>query len=184
LARAVLETGRGRIALHVRGPGLAGRTLWARVRELVEPATRAGAALVVNDRVDLALVLPIWGVQLRESSLPVAEARRLLAGKARVGASVHGVERAEEAARGGADWLVVGTVFATPRHPDRPGAGPGLLAEIGACCRLPLVAIGGVTPDRVEAVLEAGAHGVAVSSGVWGAPHPAAAVDAYLRALG
>jgi thiamine-phosphate pyrophosphorylase len=180
-AAAVLEAGRQRIALHVRGPGLGGRALHDKVAALAGRRSR-GAMVLVNDRVDVALVLPVDGVQLRESSLPVADARRLLGPERWIGASVHGPERARQAEDAGADYLVVGTLFATPTHPGQPTRGTALLAEVLASCELPLVAIGGVTPARAAQVRAAGAYGVAVLGGVWNSSDPAAAVREYLQA--
>jgi thiamine-phosphate pyrophosphorylase len=182
-AQSVLEAGGERVALHVRGPGLQGRFLYERVAALIEPARRAGATVVVNDRVDIALTLPVAGVQLRESSLAVAATRRLIGWDKWIGASVHAGARAAEAASQGADYLLVGTLFATPSHPGRAGGGPELIAQVLATCELPLVAIGGITPERVGAAREAGAHGVAVLGGVWESSNPAGAVRDYLLAL-
>lgn len=179
----VLAAGGERLALHVRGPGHPGRRLYEWVETLLAPARAAGAALVVNGRVDVALVLPVRGVQLGERALPVREARRLLGPGPWVGASVHGPARAREAEQEGADYVVVGTVFATRSHPERPGGGLGLLGRTREASRLPVLAIGGITPERVAAVRGAGAHGVAVLGGVWNARDPAGAVGVYLEAL-
>ena len=78
---------------------------------------------------------------------------------------------------------MVGTVFATSSHPGRSAAGPELVARVHAATSLPLLAIGGVTPERVPEVVAAGASGVAVLSGIWGAPDPGAAVTEFLRHL-
>jgi thiamine-phosphate diphosphorylase len=182
VVEAVLEEGRERVALHVRGPSSSGHILYMRAQALLGDE-RKGAALIVNDRVDIALALPVDGVQLRETSLPVDEARRLLGTGRWIGASVHEPGRARTAEAEGADYLLVGTLFATPSHPNRSGGGLGLLAEMLESSELPLVAIGGVTPDRARALREAGAYGVAVLSGVWGAPDPVAAVRDYLGAV-
>jgi thiamine-phosphate diphosphorylase len=184
LAEAVLAAGGERVALHVRGRSLDGRVLHDHVRALEAPARAAGAMLVVNDRVDVAMTTRADGVQLTEASLPVAEARELLGPMRWIGASVHGAERASRADEEGADYLVVGTLFATPSHPDRPGRGTALLDETLRASSLPQVAIGGITTGRVAEVVASGAHGVAVLSGVWGAPDVATAVTAYLDALG
>lgn len=182
-AAEVLAAGGARLALHVRGPGTAGRRIYDLAEALLEPARTHGASLVVNDRVDVALALPSTAVQLREDSVAVEDGRRLLGPERPVGASAHGPERAREAERGGADWLVVGTLFATRSHPQRQGGGAALLALVGEATRLPLVAIGGVTPERVREARRAGAYGVAVLGGVWGSTDAAGAVEAYLSAL-
>lgn len=179
----VLTAGGDRLALHVRGPGLPGRVIYERVEAVLETAAEVGAMLLVNDRVDVALTLKTSGVQLGERSIPVREARALLGESAWIGASVHGPERAADAERDGADYLVVGTLFATPSHPDRPGEGAGLLERVGRASGLPLVAIGGVTPQRVHVARQAGAHGVAVRGGVWDSADSARAVTDYLRSL-
>jgi thiamine-phosphate diphosphorylase len=139
--------------------------------------------VLVNDRLDVALALPVDGVQLRETSLAVSDARRLLGADRWIGASVHGAERAVQAEDEGADFLVVGTLFATATHPGRAGQGPGVLAEVLASCELPLVVIGGVTPERAGEARRAGAYGVAALGGVWRAADPAAAVREYLQAI-
>jgi thiamine-phosphate pyrophosphorylase len=183
-ALEVMAAGGERVALHVRGPGLAGRVIYERVQGLMEPAARTRALLLVNDRVDVALTLRTDGVHLREASLPVKEARRLLGADAWIGASVHGPERAPELEREGADYLIVGTVFATPTHPQEKGEGVGLLERVGRASGLPLVAIGGISPQRARAVRATGAHGVAVRSGIWNDRSPARAARDYLSALG
>lgn len=183
VAQEVLRAGGGDLALHVRGPGLAGRSVYDRTRALRPAARAAGAALFVNDRVDVALVLELDGVHLGQRSLPPVEAKALLGPGAVVGVSVHSVEEARKAESGGADFLLVGTIFPTPSHPGREAGGPERIRRVAAAGTAPLVAVGGVTPERVEAVRAAGAVGVAALSGVWDAQRPAEAVDAYRRAL-
>nr|NIP56877.1 thiamine phosphate synthase [Gemmatimonadota bacterium]NIR77255.1 thiamine phosphate synthase [Gemmatimonadota bacterium]NIT85774.1 thiamine phosphate synthase [Gemmatimonadota bacterium]NIU29599.1 thiamine phosphate synthase [Gemmatimonadota bacterium]NIU34648.1 thiamine phosphate synthase [Gemmatimonadota bacterium] len=133
--------------------------------------------------VDLALVLGLEGVQLGARSLPPSVVRELLGPEALVGVSVHGPDEAVRAENGGADYLVVGTIFPSPSHPGRSGAGPERVAAVSGGTRVPALAIGGITPERVRAVLESGAHGVAVLSGIWDAEDPGAALDRYLGAL-
>lgn len=182
-AREVLTVGGAGVALHVRGPASSGAALYRAAAELIRPARDAGALLLVNDRVDLALVLEMDGVHLGERSLPPVEARRVLGAGPRMGSSVHGVEGARDAEEGGAEYLVVGTVFATRSHPGRAGAGVPRIREVADAVAVPILAIGGVTPGRVREVLDAGARGVAALSGVWNAPSPAGAVEEYLSAL-
>ncbi len=180
-ARPVLEAGRDRIAFHLRGPHQSGRHLFELAGGLLEVARATGGVVVVNDRVDVAGATGAPAVQLGRRSLSAAAARRILGGDVAMGASVHGPAEAIEAA--GADWLIVGSLFASPSHPDRAGAGPALLTAVRAVSRLPLVAIGGITPERVARVCSAGAHGVAVLSGVWGSADPAGATELYLERL-
>lgn len=180
-AREVLEAGASRVVLHLRSPGASGRRMFALAAELVPASRAAGARLLVNDRVDVALAAGADGVQLGRRSLCPADARRLLGPDAWIGASVRGGEEGAACVGGGADFLVVGTIYATPSHPGRAGAGPGRIREMVGL-GVPLVAIGGVTVDRVDEVRRAGAAGVAVIRGVWGAARPGTAIEEYLRA--
>ena len=182
-ALEVLEAG-GPIAFHVRGPHATGRRLVELAQVLQDPAASAGATLLVNDRVDVALCLGLDGAHLGRRSLPPAETRGLLGPDRLVGASVHGLEEAAAAARGGVDFLFVGALWATPSHPDETPAGPQLIRDVGVAVSVPLLGIGGVTPERVPPILEAGGHGAAVIRGIWNAPSSGDAVQAYLQALG
>lgn len=183
-AREVLEMGRERVALHLRGPGTGGRKIWKLARRLKDPAASAGALLVLNDRVDVALALGARAVQLGARSLPVDDARALLGRGVLVGRSVHGVDEASDAVGAGADFLVLGTIWATPSHPGWEGGGPGLVRRTAErVAPTPVVAIGGVTPERLPEVVRAGGHGAAVLRGVWHARDPADAVTRYLQAL-
>ncbi|MEJ2502883.1 MAG: thiamine phosphate synthase, partial [Gemmatimonadota bacterium] len=81
-----------------------------------------------------------------------------------------------------ADFLVLGTIWPTASHPGRPGAGPEGIAVVAARVAVPIVAIGGVTPDRGVRARRAGAHGIAVLRGVWEARDPGEAAAAYIEA--
>jgi thiamine-phosphate pyrophosphorylase len=131
-------------------------------------------ALVVNDRLDVALALAADGAQLTQRSLPVAEARRI-AGGMPLGASVHSVAEAE-AARG-ADWLLVGTVFPSATHPDGATIGLEGVRTIAAAGIAPTVAIGGITAANVASLRATGVHGVAVISAILSARDPRAAAE-------
>lgn len=180
-AGRLLAAGGPGLALHLRGHGTEAGRLYALTAALAAPARDAGALLLVNDRVDIALAAGAAGVQLGRRSLPPRSARALLPRDARIGYSAHAGEEARSAVEGGADFVVLGSVFPSASHPDRAGMGTGMLreAEAGA----PIIAIGGVSPERVGEVLSAGAHGVAVLSGVWSAPDPEDAVRRYLSLL-
>ena len=178
----VLAAGGARLALHLRGPATDGSRLYALALALREGARSSGALLLANDRVDLTLVADLDGVHLGARSLPASVARPLLPPDRWLGVSVHD-DAGARAASQDADYLVVGTLFATASHPGRAGAGLTGMARVRAAVGLPLLAIGGITVQRVPEVVLAGAQGVAVLSGIWSAADPAAAVADYLGAL-
>lgn len=188
-AREVAEAGGRMVALHLRGPGLSGRRMWEVGVRIQEALEGTGALFLVNDRVDLALILGARGAHLGERSLPPRAARRVLGDDALLGRSVHGADEATTLVGvpgelDALDFLMVGTIWATPTHPGRPGAGTERVREVRkAAPGLLLIGIGGVTPERVPELLAAGAHGAAVLGAVWDADDPAAAVAALLMAL-
>jgi thiamine-phosphate diphosphorylase len=179
-AEEVLAAGGARVALHLRAHAASGRALYELAVRLGARARETGSLVLVNDRVDVALAAGAHGVQLGRRSLSVADARRL-AGGMRIGASVHDAGEGREAVEAGADFLVAGAVYPTATHPDRPGGGLGLIESVAAL-GLPVVAIGGVTPERAGELRRAGAMGMAAIRGVWDAPSPAGAVQRYIDA--
>jgi thiamine-phosphate pyrophosphorylase len=183
-ATEALEVGGGAVALHVRAPGGTGALVFDRCGTLSSVAEKTGSLLLVNDRVDVALAHGLAGVHLGARSLPPEVVRKLLGTDAIIGASVHSQGEAERAKKGGADFLFVGTIYHTPSHPDRPAAGPELIRTVAEGCRLPLLAIGGISADRARRLAVERVHGVAVLRGVWGAASAGGAVRDYLEALG
>ncbi len=173
---------RSGLALHLRLPGLPGRDLFSLAERRVAERGAQGGWVVVNERLDVALGARADAVQLGRGALPARVAARVAGGRLAIGASVHDVETARRAARDGANFLVLGTIFATPSHPD---VVPGGLARIAACADLgiPVVAIGGIDARRVSEVLGAGAAGVAVVRAVWGAEDPVRAAQELLDAM-
>jgi thiamine-phosphate pyrophosphorylase len=184
LGEGILEAGGHRVALHLRGPGTSCRVLHSLGVVLKDMAARSGSRVLVNDRVDIALGLDLAGVHLGQRSLPPSVARELLGPDRVLGLSVHGMEEVGEGAAGTLDYLIAGTVFATASHPGRAPGGLARIREIRDGSPLPVLAIGGITRDRVPEVLDAGAAGVAVRGGVWDAPDPIDALLGYLEALG
>lgn len=160
-------------------PGAQLLELAAALREALGDA----ALLVVNERVDVAAALPADGVQLGEDALPAPAARRLLGPDALIGRSVHSVAGAEQAAKDGADFLVVGTMYASPSHPGEAPAGPGLVRAIAQTGQLPIIGIGGITAANCGEVIAAGARGVAVITGILADPDPGAAARRIKEAM-
>jgi thiamine-phosphate pyrophosphorylase len=157
--------------------GLDGAALLQRVRGVIDICRPAGVAVVVNDRVDVALAAGADGVHLGQHDLPVDRARRVAADRPLwIGVSTSRLEQVDAAERAGADYIGVGPMFATSTAPEKATlAGPGYVQQVARHTALPHLAIGGITPGNVKEVLEAGARGIAVSSAVCGADDPQAA---------
>jgi thiamine-phosphate pyrophosphorylase len=185
LARAAeaLEAGGPRVALHVRGPRSSGRMVYEAAAALLPAARHAGATLVVSDRIDVALATAAHGVHLGARSFRTADARALLGAHALIGCSLAARPTGCGEFAGTADYLLVGTIYASASHPGRPPVGLDALRAAVRRAGRPVIAIGGVVPARVAELLGAGAHGAAVLRAVWDAPDPAAAVDALSQEL-
>lgn len=170
---AVEQALRGGIRLiQLREKDLPARELLALARTLRELTRRWDAMLLVNDRVDVALLSKADGVHLGEAALPVADARSLLPPNAVVTVAAHSLATAKEAEADGADAVVLGTIFPTDSKPGRAPAGLSFLREIVRSVQLPVFAIGGIDPDRAAMVLREGAYGVAVIRSVLAQPDP------------
>jgi thiamine-phosphate pyrophosphorylase len=153
-------------------------------RELRVLTADRGALLIVNDRIDVALAVGADGVQRTSTSLPVADLVAVADKRLRVGASVHSREEARAAERAGADWLFFGPVYDTPsKRLYGPPQGLPSLEQVCAAVGVPVIAIGGITPERVADVRRAGAAGVAVISAILSAEAPAEATGRFLAAL-
>ncbi|MBA3425870.1 MAG: thiamine phosphate synthase [Rubrobacter sp.] len=160
-----------------------GEELLPLAEELREICARGGALFTVNDDVELARLSAAVGVQLGQEDEPVARAREILAPDAIVGRSAGTVEEARDAVREGADYLGVGTVYATPTKPDADVAGLALVEEVAReNLPLPWFAIGGITLETAPEVAAAGAPGFAVVRAILDAGDPEAAAR-ELRSL-
>jgi thiamine-phosphate pyrophosphorylase len=170
----------GAAVVQVRLKAATPRGVLQVARALRGPTRRAGVALVVNDRLDVALAADADGVHLGQDDLPVAAARRLAeASGARlvIGLSTHSPAQAEAGARSGADYLGFGPVYATSSklNPD-PVQGVEALAEaVRRAAPVPVVAIGGITLERAREVASAGAAAACVIAAVNGAADVAGA---------
>ncbi|HUJ60307.1 MAG TPA: thiamine phosphate synthase [Kofleriaceae bacterium] len=181
LARTLVGAGGARV-LQVRvKPGDAGEV--ARIARMARRVCdERGAALVVDDRLDVALAVRADGVHLGQADLPLAEARVLAAGRLWIGVSTHDAGQVARAVDGGADYLGFGPIFATrsKANPDPVQGLAGLRAAVVAARGTPIVAIGGITPADASAVYAAGASAICAIASVNGAPDVAAAA----RSLG
>jgi thiamine-phosphate pyrophosphorylase len=177
--------GAGLKAVQLREKDLASGELLALAQQLRESTRRHGASLLVNDRADVALAVGADGVHRTGSSLPISVIRSISPPRGLIGASVHSVAEARAAEPEGADFLFFGPVYDTPsKRRYGPPQGLAVLERVASAVRLPVFAIGGVTPARVAEVGRAGASGVAAIGAMLGAERPGDAVKAFLDALG
>ncbi len=133
--------------------------------------------------IDVALAVGADGVHLPEDGLPVAAARRLLGEDKLIGCSVHDVTGALQCQQEGADFVHVGTLYATASKPGRAPAGPELVRNVAAAVDIPVIGVGGISTQNAPTVMAAGAHGVAVISALLDAPDTSEAAQALTRAL-
>jgi len=171
-------------AVQVREKDLTAAELAALCRRLRGPTRESGALLVVNDRADVALAVGADAVQRTHASLSVAEIRTVVERRLSIGASVHSRDDALTAEAEGADWIVFGPVYDTAsKRQYGPPQGLAKLETVARAVRIPVIAIGGITPERVAEVRAAGAHGVAAISAILAAESPANATRQFLDAL-
>lgn len=174
----------GADCIQVREKTLSDDALLKRIERTIELARPHGVAVVVNDRVDLALAAGADGVHLGEGDMPVARARALAGGRLLIGASAHTIEQADAALAATADVCGLGTLFPSATKPDLMARGTPLL--VGFLERHPEaahLAIGGIDAARARELADLGCRGVAVSSAVCGAESPEDATRAIVEAM-
>jgi thiamine-phosphate pyrophosphorylase len=167
--------------VQLRDKSASAAALYAQAAQLLSVVRQHGARLAVNDRVDVALASRADAVHLAGQSLPVDAAVQLAAGRIRVGRSVHSLDEARTACAQGADYVTFGHVFPTSTHPGLPPRGLDELKAIVEAIPVPVLAIGGITAENLEAVLATGCAGVAVISAILSDSDPTRAA-AQLRA--
>jgi thiamine-phosphate pyrophosphorylase len=170
--------------VQVRNKKGSARELLQQVERILLSAPR-DAEVVVNDRVDVALIAGAAGVHLGQTDVPAEYARQILGPDRIVGISTHNLEQALRADQLPVDYVAVGPVFNTASK-DNPDPVVGLDGLAAACkaARKPVVAIGGIKLENVEEVFRAGAASIAVISGILHAPDRAAAVRTWIQECG
>ncbi len=183
-AAAAAALAGGAPCVQLRAKALSARDLLEEARGIRAAARAAGALLVVNDRLDVALAADADGVHLGQDDLPAARARRLLPSGRLLGVSTHSLVQARRAVADGADYIGVGPVFATAtKETGHAPLGLAGLAAIAAAVPVPVVAIGGIGPVEAPQVIRAGAMAAAVISALMAAPDIAGATRALLARL-
>jgi len=144
--------------VQLRDKVLDARSLLARARLAAEVCADHGVPFILNDRPDLALECGAAGVHVGQDDAPPALARRILGPEAIVGLSTHAPAELDASAGEPADYVSTGPVSPTPTKPGRPGTGVEYLRYAAGTATRPWFVTGGVTPDTVGAMLEAGAR--------------------------
>jgi thiamine-phosphate pyrophosphorylase len=159
----VLEAGVGLV--QMREKELDGRQLYLRAVEFRRLTSAAGALLIVNDRLDIALAVGADGVHLGQSDLPVNAARKI-APHLIVGASTYGLEEALAAQDAGASYVNLGPIFPTQTKPAAVPLGPQIIPGIGPRLRIPWTTMGGIKSANIDEVVSRGARHPAVMTAV------------------
>ena len=185
IAEKVLDAGCRFI--QVREKSMNDRDRLSLLRQVIDRAKRFDAWVVMNDRVDLAILASADGVHLGQDDVTMADARKLIAGRLSnafiVGQSVGSKDEALLAQSDGADYLGCGAVFTTGTKEDAVEIGLERLTTIANSVAIPVFGIGGISVERVADVLSAGALGVAVCSAIVNSRDPARATRDFIAAI-
>lgn len=174
-------------ALQLRAKSESPRGMAALAAALLPIARAHDVPLLINDRVDVALAIGADGVHLGAGDLPPEAARGLLGEGPLLGCTAHddveleALDRAAGAA--GIDYVGFGAIYPTRTKKDARERGPAALTAAVARTRLPLVAIGGIQPDRIAAIRASGMAGIAVASALSRLERVPGAVQAFRVAL-
>jgi len=180
LATAEAALRGGTTCVQLREKSLDGGELLSRARRLRALTDRYGALLIMNDRPDIARLAGADGVHVGQTDLSVGDVRRSAGGELLVGKSTHTLEEFRAALAELPDYVAIGPMFATDTKPQEHIAGIETLRAVRPLTELPVVAIGGITPQRASAVREAGATALAACAAVIGAADPEAAARAFV----
>ncbi len=166
--------------IQLREKEYSGKDLYRLARKFREITNIAGALLIINDHLDIAMAVAADGVHLGQDDLPVAAARRL-APELLIGASIHSLEEALQAQQDGADYVNIGPIFPTKTKPGvTRHLGPDAIPTIGTGIQTPFTVMGGINESNIDQVLAKGARRIAVVTAITQAPDITAAV----RSLG
>lgn len=174
----------GADCIQLREKDITDAALLERAQILCEACRSAGVVSIINDRADVAAMCRAGGVHLGQTDVASLAARRILGPDAIIGASSHNIDEARRAVDEHADYVAVGPMFATSVKPEYGVSGPQFISRVREITSLPLVAIGGIMPENVRQVVDAGADCVAVCRAVIGADDPAKQVRRIREAAG
>ena len=160
------------------------REMIANSLQIKSLCAEAGVLFIVNDRLDVAIAAEADGVHLGQDDFPAPLARRLFGKDKIIGGSAAILDEAIRCFEEGVDYVGFGPIFPTSSKKDSgPVSGLNQLKDIVVAIQVPIIAIGGITPENAPDVLEAGAAGIAVISAVCCAPDPEKATQKLYNAL-
>jgi thiamine-phosphate pyrophosphorylase len=182
LARLAIRGGADTVQFRQKHGGI--QNILIEARKVAQICQDASVPLIVDDRVDVAQAIGADGVHLGQQDFPVDEARAILGADALIGATATKTEQVVEAYELGADYVGFGPVFpTTSKRNPKSVKGPEGVRDASEAVPIPIIAIGGITHDRVRPTLEAGAYGVAVLSAVCTAKNPERATARFRAAI-
>jgi thiamine-phosphate pyrophosphorylase len=157
-------------AVQLREKDLPVRELLGLARELRSITREYGAKLIINDRVDVAMIVGADGVHLGHTSMPVEAVRKIVGRDMLIGVSTHNMDEAKAAQAGGADFITFGPIFETPSKVNygKP-VGVDAIKRLKSGVNIQIFALGGINSGVIGNILDAGAHGISVISAVLGA---------------
>lgn len=171
-------------AVQLREKDLGVRELLDMAYMMRESTKRYEARLFINDRVDVALSVEADGVHLGQKSIPPSAVRKIAKNKFLIGVSTHSIKEAVEAEKGGADFITLGPIYKTPsKLKYGEPIGCDVLRKVKSKVSIPVFAIGGIKEDKVKEVIEAGADGIALISGILGAKDISEKTKEFLELL-
>lgn len=180
LAESAIEG--GVTAIQLRGKRESAASLYQFAQQLQPLLQQKGVALIINDRLDVALAVGADGVHLGKDDLPLAEARRL-APSLHIGISCYDdLQRARDAVEGHADYIAFGAFYVSESKPEATPVSIDILPQ-AKTLGCPIVAIGGITPEKSEPLWRAGVDGVAVISAIQNAEAPDAAARSFRKVM-
>ncbi len=149
-----------------------GKLFYDKALAVKQMLSETNVPLIINDRVDVALAIGADGVHLGQSDLPLPAVKKIIPETMIVGISAATLEEAIEAERNGADYIGVGALFSTSSKQDATLLPEGMLENICRQVSIPVIAIGGLTAERLETLSNSGISGAAIVSAIMGAPNP------------
>jgi thiamine-phosphate pyrophosphorylase len=172
-------------AIQLREKDLPIRELLSLAKEIRAIANEFNAKLFINDRVDVAVAVEADGVHLGHQSMPPEAVRKIVGKRMLIGVSTHSMDEARAAEKGRADFVTFGPVFATPskRQYGAP-AGIEALKTVKRQTTIPVFGLGGIKPENLREVMNAGADGIAMISAIFGAEDVRGAAEMMVRACG